>query len=79
MLGRFINQSPTTMFNVDAPVVMPSCRNYLHCLDCDETFDYWKYDSLADTDHDGHALRALTADECRAAALDCASFGCADE
>jgi hypothetical protein len=50
--------------------------DYLHCLDCDETFDYWKYDSLADTGHNGHTLRALTGEEFRAAALDCAEDGC---
>ncbi len=53
--------------------------DYLHCLDCDQTFDYWKYDSLADTGHNGHTLRALTGDEFRAAAQDCAEDNCEDE
>ena len=41
---------------------------YLRCLDCHETFDYWKYDSLVDTGHDGHRLRALTREEFSGAA-----------
>ena len=53
--------------------------DYLHCLDCDETFDYWKYDSLADTGHDGHTLRALTSEEFKAAARECAKERCSDE
>lgn len=51
-------------------------RDYLHCLDCNESFDYWKTDSLADTGHDGHALRALTGDEFRAVARECGVRGC---
>ena len=51
-------------------------RDYLHCQTCDETFDYWKYDSLADTGHDGHALRSLTQAEFEAAARHCAETGC---
>lgn len=54
-------------------------RDYLRCLDCEETFDYWNYDSLADTDHDGHMLRALTAKEFRAVLLAPAPRVCADE
>ena len=52
--------------------------DYLHCLDCDETFDYWKADSLSDTGHDGHTLRALKADEFRAAARECVADRCED-
>ena len=55
-----------------------SVGDYLHCLDCDETFDYWKYDSLADTGHNGHTLRALTHEEFAAAARECADEECDD-
>jgi hypothetical protein len=54
-------------------------REYLHCLDCEETFDYYHYDSLADSGHDGHALRALTPDEFREAVHACRDMGCGDQ
>ncbi len=57
----------------------PEARDYLHCQVCDETFDYWKYDSLADTGHDGHTLRALTREQFAAAARQCADEDFADE
>ena len=54
-------------------------RDFLHCLECDGTFDYYHFDSLADSGHNGHALRALNPPEFRAAACHCQELGCADE
>jgi len=54
-------------------------RDYLRCLDCSETLDYWKYDTLADSGHDGHTLRALTPEEFQAAMRECGEECSGDE
>lgn len=64
--------------NTEAVFAKREQHDYLQCLDCDETFDYWKYDSLADTGHDGHSLRALTWEEFEQAARQCAEDECDD-
>lgn len=55
-------------------------RRYLHCEDCDMTFDFWKYDyDLESAGHAGHNVRALTKEEFKLAVESCQEAGCFDE
>uniref|UniRef100_A0A6M3JZG6 Uncharacterized protein n=1 Tax=viral metagenome TaxID=1070528 RepID=A0A6M3JZG6_9ZZZZ len=49
--------------------------DYRWCVDCDEPFDFWKYDSIKDTDHEGHTLREVTDEEFRNCVKGCAEIG----
>lgn len=52
---------------------------YRFCVDCDTIIDFWKYDSIEDTDHEGHNIRMLTEEEYKEAVKDCKDRGCFDE
>ena len=73
-----ISQQQITHMITQIPAHQGRRSAYLRCLDCHETFDYWKYDSLVDTSHDGHRLRALTREEFSGAASRCADDECED-
>jgi len=57
----------------------PSKENWRYCETCRMIFDFWKYDSLADTGHDGHKIRKLTDEEYEKALKDCEQDGCFEE
>lgn len=51
-------------------------RDYLYCDTCGEVFDCWKYESLAETGHDGHSIRRLTRGEFEASTHESADTMC---
>jgi hypothetical protein len=57
----------------------PRLEDFRFCEDCDTVFDFWKYDSMEDTGHEGHNIRMLTAEEYKEAVESCREAGCFDE
>ncbi len=51
-------------------------KYYLECVECDQVIDFWKYEGIEDTDHEGHKLRELDKRETIAEAQDCFDDGC---
>lgn len=53
--------------------------DYFHCEDCDMTVDFFKYESIEDTGHEGCCIRPLTPEETKEAVADCEENGCFEE
>ena len=51
-------------------------KYYINCLTCDVVIDFWKYDSISDTDHEGHDLEDLNKKDTINEAFDCLTDGC---
>ena len=60
---------------------LPITEYYLVCLDCDDTIiDFWKYDSMRDTDHYKHNVRPMKdSNELRGILDNCKKEGCLDQ
>ena len=54
-------------------------NDYAYCEDCDTYFDWWKYETLEDTGHDGHRVRNVDAQELETLLKECEEDDCLEE
>ena len=50
--------------------------DYIYCEDCETYLDFWKYDSIEDTDHENCKWRYVTEEELKVCMRDCIEDGC---